>query len=57
MKDFGWYWMRALPEKVFVPDLLTAFVTMPAARPNSALIAPRLTLNSAMSISFTSVSR
>jgi len=57
MKDSGWYWIRALPEKVFVPERLTALVTMPAARPNSALIAPRFTLNSAMSSSLTSVSR
>ena len=56
-KLFGRYSMRAAPATLFVPDLLTAFVTNPAARPNSAVIAPRLMLNSAMSSSFTSVER
>src|SRR6266540_2392438 len=48
---------RVEPRTWFVPDLLTAFVTNPTARPNSAVMAPRLTLNSAMSRSLTSVLR
>ncbi len=48
---------RAAPPKLFVPDLLTAFVTTPAERPNSAETAPRLTLNSLTSSSLTSVER
>lgn len=42
---------------VLVPDRVTALVTTPDDRPNSAETAPRLTLNSAMSNSLTSVLR
>ena len=48
---------RAEPRSSLVPDLLTALVTKPAERPNSAETAPRLMLNSAMSSSLTSVLR
>ena len=55
MSDTGCQTMRAVPDSWFVPERLTALATMPAARPNSAVIPPRLTLNSWMSSSFTSV--
>jgi hypothetical protein len=49
--------IRNPPARRFVPARLTALVTMPVARPNSALMAPRFTLNSTMSYSLTSVER
>ncbi len=48
---------RAPPWNVFVPERVTAFATKPEARPNSAVMPPRLMLNSTMSNSFTSVFR
>jgi len=49
--------MFRMPWSSLVPERLTALVTNPVARPNSAVIAPRFTLNSAMSSPFTSVER
>ena len=48
---------RAPPDSEFEPLRVTAFVTKPEARPNSAVMAPRLTENSWMSNSLTSVDR
>jgi hypothetical protein len=48
---------RAPPDRVFEPLRVTALVTKPEARPNSAVMAPRLTENSWMSNSLTSVDR
>ena len=49
--------IRPTPENRFEPLRLTALTTVPAVRPNSALMPPRLMLTSAMSSSLISVLR
>ena len=46
-----------MPAKRFEPLRLTALVTVPAVRPNSAVMPARFRLTSAMSSSLTSVLR